>query len=99
MLVAYEATAKYNISRYPALLVAYYLMASYAYYEQDDPIFSDAYYDELAKTLLLKYDSIEHFHKHLISKDDLKAGSYLGTYPERVKAGLHYLRQKVEKRY
>ena len=38
MSVAYEARAKYIISRNKHMSVPYYLMASYAYYEQDDPI-------------------------------------------------------------
>ncbi len=98
MSVAYEARAKYIISRNKNMAVPYYLMASYAYYEQDDPIFSDSYYDELSKLILKNYDTIEHNHKHLISTDDLEAGSYLGTYPARVIGGLDSLRRTVEVR-
>lgn len=98
MSVAYEARAKYIISRNKHMSVPYYLMASYAYYELDDPIFSDSYYDELAKFILQNYDTIEHYHKHLISTDDLEAGSYLGTYPGIVKSALHHWRYKIEGR-
>ena len=99
MSVAYEARAKYIISRNKHMAVPYYLMASYAYYEQDDPIFSDSYYDELAKFILKNYDTIDHYHKHLISTDDLEAGSYLGTYPGKVIGGLGHLRNTVEARW
>jgi hypothetical protein len=95
MSVAYEARAKYIISRSKHMAVPYYLMASYAYYEQDDPIFSDAYYDELANFILNNYDTIDHYHKYLISKDDLEAGSYLGSYPSKVIGGLGHLRNTV----
>ena len=97
MSVAYEARAKYIISRSKHMSVPYYLMASYAYYEQDDPIFSDAYYDELANFILNNYDTIDHYHKHLISKDDLEAGSYLGSYPSKVIGALDHLRITVNK--
>ena len=97
MSVAYEARAKDIISHSKHMAVPYYLMASYAYYEQADPIFSDAYYDELANFILDNYDTIDHYHKHLISKDDLEAGSYLGSYPSKVIGGLGHLRNTVNK--
>lgn len=75
------------------MMVPWYLMAAYAYYKEDNPIFSDSFFDEMAKTMLAKWDEIEHFHKHLINKDDLAAGTYLGEYPERVKGGLEHLRK------
>lgn len=76
----------------PNLMVPWYLMASYAYYVEDDPILSDHTFDELAKNILEKWYDINHYHKHLLSTDDLKAGSYLGEYPERVKGGLKHVR-------
>jgi NAD-dependent DNA ligase len=75
------------------MMVPWYLMAAYAYYKQDDPILSDKFFDDMAKTMLDIWDEIEHFHKHLINKDDLAAGTYLGEYPERVKGGLEDLRK------
>lgn len=66
--------------------VSWYLMASYAYYELDDPILSDKAFDELAKFLLNRWDTIKHRHKSLITVDDLKAGSLLRRdFPEVVK--------------
>jgi len=76
------------------LLVPWYLLASYAYYHLDDPILSDAAFDDIAKKLLDKYETIEHRHKHLITKGDLRAGSLLLTkseYPSIVMGSLSIL--------
>jgi len=82
------------------MMVPWYLMASYAYYKEDDSILSDAFFDNMAKVMLEKWDSIEHFHKYLIGPMDLAAGTYLGEYPERVKGGLDELRaiHKINKK-
>lgn len=72
-----------------------YLMAAYAYYMEDEPIMSDWDFDNIAKELLENYDSIEHPHKHLVTPDDLRAGTYLGEYPEVVKGALNHYRKEV----
>ncbi len=56
-------------------LVPYYLMSSYLYYHCDKQVLNDDEYDTLAKRLLDEWDSVEHMHKHLITKDDLTAGT------------------------
>ncbi len=75
------------------MMVPWYLMASYAYYVQDDAIFSDGFFDEMGKTMLTCWDDIEHFHKRYISTGDLEAGTFLGKYPSRVEGGLASLRE------
>lgn len=65
----------------PNMMIPYYLMASYAYYEESDPIFSDSYFDTLAKNILKEWDNLDHYHKHLLDRDVLEAGSYIGKYP------------------
>lgn len=75
------------------MMVPWYLMAAYAYYEEDDPIVSDHFFDDMAKTMIAVWNDIEHFHKHLISIDDLNGGTYLGEYPSRVQGGLKSLRK------
>jgi len=77
------------------MMVPYYLMASYAYYKKDDPIFSDSFFDDMGKTMLAVWDDIDHYHKHLIKKDDLKAGTYLGTYPSIIEGALEDLRKNT----
>ena len=81
----------------PSMMVPWYLMASYAYYKEDNPIFTDTFFDELSKTMLTVWDDIDHFHKTLISVEDLHAGTYLGLYPERVKGGLKHVRKTLLK--
>ena len=73
--------------------VPWYLMASYAYYVEDDPILSDAQFDRLAKRMLESWDSIEHIHKEYIKEDYLKAGTYLGEYPSRIQGAIEELRK------
>ena len=67
------------------LIVPWYLMAAYAYYNEDNPILSDSIFDRLGKKMLKEYDNITHMHKDFITKDELSAGTYLGEYPSRVK--------------
>ena len=73
--------------------VPYYLMASYAYYKEDNPILTDDFFDRLAKKILNNWDNIEHYHKHLLDKDSLEAGSYLGKYPSIVEGALTSMRK------
>lgn len=75
------------------MMVPYYLMASYAYYKEDDPIFTDAFYDTLAKNILAQWDNITHYHKAVIDKDALAAGSFLGEYPSIIEGALKSLRK------
>ena len=57
------------------MLVPYYLMFSYLYYEKNISLMEDTEFDKLCSTLLEKYDSVEHMHKHLVSKESLTAGT------------------------
>ena len=75
------------------MLVPWYLMASYAYYKQDNPILSDQVFDKLARKMLKHWDEIEHHHKELITKEDLRAGTYLGEYPKRVEGAVNHIRE------
>ena len=70
------------------MMVPWYLMAAYAYYKKDEPILSDAFFDAMGKTMLEVWDDITHYHKHLITVDDLQAGTYLGEYPSIVEGAL-----------
>ena len=74
------------------LMVPWYLMAAYAYYQQDNPILSDSFFDDLAKTLLTVWDDVEHRHKEYITQDMLNAGTYVGKYPGIVEGAVEQLR-------
>lgn len=78
-----------NVNMY----VPWYLMAAYAYYVEDNPILSDSRFDRMARSMLERWDEIEHHHKHLITEQDLKAGTYLGEYPSRVQGAVKQLRE------
>ena len=78
------------------MTIPYYLMASYAYYKEDDPILSDGVYDTLAKRITENWIFIDHYHKNLIKLDDLSAGSYLGEYPSIVIGALENLRENFK---
>tara|TARA_R100001460_G_scaffold25725_5_gene51838 strand:+ start:2083 stop:2343 length:261 start_codon:yes stop_codon:yes gene_type:complete len=66
-------------------LVPFYLMSSYLYYKEDRQVLTDGDFDRLAKRLLDNWDSVEHMHKHLISKEDLQAGTgYAIKYTQRI---------------
>ena len=72
--------------------ISRYMIASYAYYVEDEPIMSDSEYDNLCKNLLEHWDTLvepsDHPHKNLLCKDALEAGTYLGKYPTIIKNAL-----------
>ena len=57
------------------MLIPYYLMFSYLYYEKNISLIDDAEFDEMCKTLLDKLDTLTHMHKHLVKKESLTAGT------------------------
>ena len=66
-------------------LVPFYLVSSYLYYKEDRQVLTDEDFDKLAKRLLDNWDKVEHMHKHLISKEDLQAGTgYAIQYTQRI---------------
>jgi len=69
--------------------IAKYLMCSYAYYKLDKNLITDHEFDQLSKDILANYDNIEHMHKHLVTKEMLDAGTYLGEYPNMVIGATH----------
>lgn len=74
------------------MCVPWYLMASYAYYVEDNPIMSDAAFDRLARKTLDNFDKIVHHHKEALSEEMLRAGTFIGEYPTRVKDATQSLR-------
>ena len=92
MLKNYDKLAQYKIDSNLNMAIPWYLMAAYAYYEEDDPILSDSYFDKLSVKILSNWDNIEHIHKDFVSKDTLEAGTFLGKYPSRVSGAVKQLR-------
>lgn len=66
------------------MLIPHYLMACYAYYVMDSPVVSDKLFDEMTKGLMAQWDTIEHWHKELVTMEDLVAGTgFALQYPTR----------------
>lgn len=55
--------------------ISWWMSASYAYYARYESLLSDEAYDKMSKYILDNYDSLEHEHKHLITKEMLSAGT------------------------
>jgi len=67
------------------MLVPYYLMFSYAYYQENESLISDAEYDQICQDLITNWNDITHWHKPLLDLESLKAGTgYDIKYPNRV---------------
>ena len=75
------------------MTVPWYIMAAYAYYEQDDPIIEDSMFDKIAKRILKEWDDINHRHKDYLTKDMLKAGTYIGKYPPQIEGALKSVKE------
>lgn len=75
------------------MYVPWYLMAAYAYYEEDDPILDDKVFDMMGRRILDHWDEIEHRHKEYLNTDMLKAGTYLGEYPPQIRGALQSVRE------
>ncbi len=83
-----------------------YLIHCYLYYELNNPVIYDHDFDLLCKEILEKWDTLTHPHKHVVNKDDLKAGTgyHIKEYPpdiieaanRRKKIFLEELRHEVE---
>ena len=77
--------------------IAKYLVCAYAYYVEDKPLIADNEFDELAKSILKDYNAIDHPHKHLVTKGDLEAGTYLGEYPTIIRGAVKSYRDMKNK--
>jgi NAD-dependent DNA ligase len=79
------------------MMIPWYIMAAYAYYVDDNPIMHDNTFDKLAKRILDHWDEIDHYHKDLLTKDMLTAGTFLGEYPSRVKGAVDEIRHAYKR--
>ena len=84
----------------PHKVLQMYLMCSYLYYIRNIAVIPDDEYDGMAKTLLANWDTFEHQHKHLVTTDDLQAGTLYNLtedlYPKMVIGGAHLLLAQYE---
>ena len=64
----------------PNLLVPFYLINSYLYYQMDTNVIHDSDYDKICQRLDREWDLISHPHKFLIKRDDLSMTTCLTNY-------------------
>lgn len=55
--------------------IAWYLMASYAYYVKDESLLSDSVFDKMCLHILTNWDTLEHKLKSFVPKESLSAGT------------------------
>jgi len=68
------------------MLIPWFLMASYAYYELGMNIMPDSEFDRIARELDKHWDDVEHMHKQLITKEMLVTSSgYSIEYTNMIK--------------
>jgi hypothetical protein len=53
---------------------------------------ADAFFDNMGKTMLERWDDIDHYHKEYINKGDLEAGTFLRRISYEVEGALNSLR-------
>lgn len=93
-LATYDRIARRVVAMSANMLVPWWLMASHAYYDLDDPFLTDECYDWMCRELDARWDEVEHFHKHLIDRAALRAGTgyqLAGKMPMRIQNATRHL--------
>lgn len=85
----YDEVARESFKVNPSSAVSWWIAASYQYYHCNESLLSDECYDRMAKYIQKNFENLKHPHLHLISKENLTAGSLYNLkaseYPEIVK--------------
>ena len=81
--------------------ISWFLSSSYCYYILYQSLMTDEAFDKMCKWMLENYDSLEHEHKSLVTKEMLSVGSgynipYDG-YPLRVQNSASYFIEELYK--
>jgi len=87
------------LQKAPHAAIPWYLMSSYTYYCLNRPLLSDGFYDHLGRTMLQNWEFFQHVHKHLITPDDLAAGTLhrlrAPDYPPMCRSAAESLLEKM----
>lgn len=80
-----------------SILIPWFLLLSYCYYERDLSLVTDSFFDEMCRRMLAEWPTLRHPDKHRISEEDLSAGTgYAVKVPERAKgAAEEFLRHTL----
>jgi hypothetical protein len=90
----YDEYCRKKIRFNPNMLIPWWIMAAYAYEVEDDPIISDALFDEIAVRIKNEWDDIDHWHKPLLDRDMVKSAIAIdGKYPTRAIEALKAVRK------
>jgi hypothetical protein len=78
----YDNKAREDYKKSPASVVYWVFLASYLYYVRDESILSDETFDKMMKLILDK--NLKHsLLSHLITEEDLRAGSLFRLKPSQ----------------
>jgi hypothetical protein len=82
----------------PSMMIPYYMILSYAYYEKDESLVSDEYYDRMCQEILENYDEIKHPHKKYVDTGALLCGTgfQISEYPNIVKGAYKSLKEELK---
>jgi len=76
---------------------SWWLVHCYLYYRYNNPIISDRDFDTLTGWVKVSWDVIDHMHKHLVTIDDLNAGSgFAIDYPLRVEGAAMMVLREIQ---
>ena len=79
------------------MLIPYYLMLSYLYYVKNESLIDDTEFDIMCKDILNEWDDLTHWHKPLLKKANLEAGTGYDTkYPHRVGSAAELLLKEYQ---
>jgi len=79
------------------MLIPWWIMAAYAYDQQDDPIISDDLFDKIAVDIDKNWDIITHHHKERLDRSLLKSSLAInGNWPSNVAGSIAQLKKSSE---
>lgn len=73
-------------------MIPWFIMATYAQKEENDPILSGIMYDRLARKIIDHWKEIDHEYKIFLALHTTAKSVYINEYPPRVRGGVEQLR-------
>lgn len=91
--------ARSDFKQNKASVFAWIVIASFLYYHRYCSIFEDEDFDKMCSFALKNFDVMEHRLKHLVSKDDLRAGSLFALSVDKYPHGVVALAEHYSREY
>lgn len=96
----YDEKCREDFKSNPSSCIAWYLMASYAYYKENESLLSDSTFDKMCLYILTNWTTLEHRYKHLVNKESLTAGTGFDVewnrFPEGFMRTIYSLMEKMK---